>query len=174
MTLEEKLLHAKKNKNIQKLEIVFEEIYNEYSKLVGYIISKYVKNKEDIEELINDVFLKFVNAFLKNDINSIKCYLIILAKNETINFIKKKNRIQIVYDDEYIENSGEELGYNNGYYELIDEMKKILSEKEINIILLYSVYNYSFVEIAKKYTSPVTTINSIYHRAIKKFKKGMK
>ena len=59
MSLENKLLHAIKSKNKDKVENVFEMIYYEYGMLVTYIISKYVEKSEDVEELVNDVFIKF-------------------------------------------------------------------------------------------------------------------
>ena len=52
MSLENKLLKAINSNNPNKIESVFEEIYYEYGKLVGFIISKYISKKEDIEELL--------------------------------------------------------------------------------------------------------------------------
>ncbi len=48
MSLEKKLSKAINQKNPEKIEQVFEEIYYEYGKLVGFIISKYISKKEDI------------------------------------------------------------------------------------------------------------------------------
>lgn len=169
MTLEERLLHAKKKRNVEKLESIFNEIYKEYSGLVGYIISKYVSRKEDVEDLIDDCFIKFSSVFIEKDITNIKGYLVKIAKNETINFIKKKNSdVDIVYDDEYIKKDAQ-IESDRGYYDLIHDMEIVLNSKEINIILLHAVYDYSFKEIAEKYHLPISTTSSIYQRAIKKF-----
>ena len=78
MSLENKLQKAINSKKPEKIEIVFEEIYYEYGKLVGFIISKYILKKEDIEELVDDVFVSFSKAMLKSDINNIKYYLSIV------------------------------------------------------------------------------------------------
>lgn len=174
MTLEERLLHAKKKKNVEELEDVFNNIYYEYFGLVGYIISKYVQKKEDVEEIINDCFIKLFNAFLETDITNIKGYLIKIARNETINFIKKRDRnLDIVYNDEYIK-AEIVSSSDRGYYELVSEMEKVLNSREINIILLHAVYDYSFKEIADKYHLPISTSSSIYHRALKKFQKAVR
>ena len=53
-------------------------------------------------------------------------------------------------------------------------MKKVLSEEEINIIILHLIYDYTFKELADKYHKPISTISSVYNRALKKFKKGVK
>jgi len=172
MSLENKLIKAIKSKNPEKIENVFEEIYYEYGKLVGFIISKYVSKKDDIEELVDDVFLSFSKAMLKTEINNIKYYLVAQAKNASINFINKRdNKIEIVYDELYISNN---IYTQSKYYELVYEMEKILSKKEINIILLHTIYNYSFDDISKKLNIPLQSIASVYRRAIKKFNKGVK
>ena len=59
MKLESKLKKAIEEKDINKIEIVFEEIYNNYFNLVCFIIYKYVKRREDVEDIASDVFIKF-------------------------------------------------------------------------------------------------------------------
>jgi DNA-directed RNA polymerase specialized sigma24 family protein len=89
----------------------------------------------------------------------------------SINFLnKKENKIEMVYDDLYISNN---TYIQSKYYELIYEMKKVLTDKEINIILLRTIYNYSFDDISKKLNIPLQSIASVYKRAIKKFNKGV-
>ena len=172
MSLEKKLSKAIKHNNPYKIEQIFEEIYYEYGKLVGFIISKYVIKKEDIEELVDDVFISFSKAMMKTEINNIKYYLVTQAKNIAINFINKKdNKVDIVYDEVYLSNNTYE---SSKYYELVNEMNKILTEEEINIILLHTIYNYSFEDISKKLNKPLQSIASIYRRAIQKFNKRSK
>ncbi len=170
MSIERKLERAVANEDLQEISKLFEEIYYEYGKLVAYIISKYVGNKEDIEELTNDVFVKFSRVLFTIEYCSIKQYLATQAKNSAIDFLRKNTpQKQIEYVEEVVFGEADEdkLLYN----ELLDDMKKYLSEEEINIILLHAVYGYSFVEIAKRFGRPVTTVKSTYHRAIKKYRK---
>lgn len=167
MSYERKLVSAIKRKDELKIEKLFEEIYYKYGKLVGFIISKYVSNVNDVEELINDVFLKFSRVLYTIKFDNIKYYLIVQAKNAAINFVKKTKKINFEYIDDYFEDSID-MNTESIIYEVICNMKKCLTEYEINIILLHSIYCYSFVELAKKYNKPTTTISSTYHRAIKK------
>ena len=173
MKLETKLNFAKKLKSKSLLENIFEEIYYEYFKLIAFVISKYIHNKEDVEELTNDVFLKFSKVFINKDIENIQSYLVQIAKNTSIDFIRTSSKLDVVYDDEYIENSGNNNLSNTLYYELILEMKEYLTDKEINLIILKSVYGYTFEDIARKYNEKASSLSSIYNRAIKKFKKGV-
>ena len=66
MSLERKLENALLLNDIQRIDLLFEEIYYRYGKLVGFVISKYVFVKEDIEESISDVFISFYNNLKKS------------------------------------------------------------------------------------------------------------
>lgn len=173
MLYEKSLARAIKKKNSIEIEKLFEQIYYKYGKLVGFVISKYVSNKNDIEELVNDVFLNFSRVLHSIRLDNIKYYLIVQAKNTAINFVKKNSKMKVEYIDDWFEDINNNLD-TFGMDSVIQNMKKCLSCEEIKIILLHSVYCYSFVEIAKKYNKPTTTISSIYHRAIKKINKFYK
>ena len=169
MSYEKKLLSSIRRNDLAAIEKTFEQIYYEYGKLVGFVISKYVTNINDVEELTNDVFLKFSKVLYSIKLDNIKYYLVVLAKNAAINFVKKNSKIKFEYIDDHFEDNIES-NKESLMYEVIYDMKKYLTTNEINIILLHSVYCYSFVELAKKYDKPTTTISSTYHRAIKKMK----
>ena len=172
MNYEKEIIKAIKKNDLVKIEEVFEKIYFEYGKLVGFIISKYVTKKEDIEELVNDIFLKFSSVLFDIKLDNIKYYLVVSAKNAAINFLKKKdNKLNIEYNDEYIKTLKQDQVDNSKYYDLVHNMEQYLSELEINIIILHSVYDYSFKELAIKYQKSISSINSIYHRAIIKYNK---
>ncbi len=77
----------------------------------------------------------------------------------------------MIYDEVYISQNTYE---SSKYYDLINEMKQVLSDLEINIILLHTIYNYSFDDLSIKLNKPLSSIASIYRRAIKKFKNRSK
>ena len=169
--LEKRLARAKKNKDEKQINAIFEEIFNDYSKLVAFIISKYVDIREDVEDLVMDVFLKFYDAALKTELKNIKAYLTVSAKNTSINFIKAKKGIFIEYDDNLYFDDNQN---NSSYNDIIKTMKSILSDEEVSIIVLKVIYNYTFNEIAKKFSLKPSTVSSKYFRAIKKFKRSYK
>lgn len=172
MNLENKLRRAILSHNISKVETIFEEIYYEYGKLVAFIISKYVYRKEDVEELVDDVFVSFFKIIFKSEIQNIKYYLTVQSKNAAINFMKNKiNKLEVIYNEEFVLN---EISKDNLFFDLINDINKILNEEEMNIILLHVVYNYTFEELANKYHKPLSTIASTYRRAIRKINKGDK
>lgn len=172
MNYEKEFTKAIKRNNIEKIEELFENLYLEYGKLIGFVISKYVSKKEDIEELVNDVFLQFSKVLFSIKLDNIKYYLVTAAKNTSINFVKRKdNKLNVEYNEEYVVSIKDNITDNTKYYELIHDMEKYLTMFEINIIILHSVYDYSFKELGIKYQKPASSINSTYHRAIDKYNK---
>ncbi len=172
MSFEKRLYRAIRNCDIDKIEAIFEEIYNEYGKLVAYIISKYVGRREDIEELTNDVFVNFSRVLHRIELDNIKYYLVVQAKNSAVNFLKKNStqkNIEYVETVEFSSLDEDKTTFN----EIIDEMRLCLSEEEINIILLHAVYEKTFTEIADMYKRSVNTVKSTYRRAIAKVRKEM-
>lgn len=168
MKLEKKLKHALKSNNISSIHEVFEEIYEKYNKLVFFIIIRYVNNIDDVRDLVQDTFVSFYNN-LNNNIENIKFYLTTSAKNKAINFIKKHNNI--IFDDEFIYKVEDIKNININYHNIIEIMRKTLTDLEIEIILQHTLHGYTFREIAKQLNMNLNTTISMYRRAIKKFKK---
>lgn len=167
LNLEQKLKYALKSKNKNQINDVFEEIYYEYGHLVGFVISKYVSSKLDIEELINDVFLSFFNNLDKIKMKNIKAYLSTSAKNKAIDYLRK-NKNAYILENDLLMNMGSN---DNTLYSLIlNDMKKILTTEEIEIILEHIVYNQSFKTIALKFNKPTSTISTKYYQAIEKYR----
>ena len=171
MNFENRIYKALSTHNTALFDETFELIYHRYTNLSAYIISKYVHSKEDVEELVSDVFLNLYQAFFKTTIKNIIYYIATQSSNAAINYLKTK-RLPVVYDDEIIMNQS--IKYNTLYDEIIGEMSNCLSEMEINIIILHSVYDYSFKDLSIKYQKPISTISSIYYTGIKKFNKRRK
>ena len=171
MRLEAQLKRAIRKGNIVEIERVFEKVYYCYFNLICFVINKYVKNKSDVEELANEVFLKFYNRIFFVKIRNIKYYLLTSAKNAVINYHKDRDNNDIQYCDEYDSTMDESSGKE--YLEIIMEMERLLTKEEINLILLHDIYGYTFEEISQKHNENVSVIKAMYYQAIKKFRGGI-
>lgn len=168
--MEQKLLYkAIKSNNEEKILEACDLIYQKYQKLIYFIISKYITNVFDIEDLTQTVFINFFNNLEKIDLTkNIKYYLVTSAKNISLNFIKKQNRMD--YDDVLIYQTKDQNNNNYLYCDLINDLQKYLNKEQINIIILHTIEGYTFKEIAKKYNKKTNTIITIYNRALKQYK----
>ena len=165
----EKLLSfAHKKGDRELLMQAYEKIYSDCVKLVSFSVSKYINDNEIIKDITNEVFVSFFNNSI-NVNNSIKYYLLNTARNLAIQYLEKENKI---IKCENIEEIGE---YNNfdshiKYLELIDDLKQVLTENEVRIIVLHVIEGYTFKEIGEKLKVNSKTVNKIYERAIKKYR----
>jgi len=168
-SLEHKLIKAIKSKDQATLTKVFKEIYDTYYKLVIYIANQYLKSKEDVEEVCDDVFLNFFNHLENFSYDgNIKYYLTTSAKNSALSKVRFNN---IRDAEEMSDEVGEEDIYET---DLVKVMKKYLTSEEIEIINLHAIYDYTFLEIGQKLDKPLNSVKSMYRRAIEKVQKGVK
>ena len=165
LRVEDELKYALKTKNEKIINQAFESIYYEYCNLVGFVISKYVDSKLDVEELVDDVFVSLFNNLNRIKIKNIKAYLTTSAKNKAIDYLRKNNNSYILENDIIYKHSDDNL-----YSIIIKDMKDKLSDLEINIIIEHVIYDKTFKVIAKELNKPTSTISTIYYQAIKKYK----
>ena len=146
----------------------FETIFKRYKNLVYFIVSKYVDDTFDRENLTADVFLKFYQNY--DGAGDVKIYLAKSAKNVAIDFLRKKKNISVSLDDAaeivYVDE-----GYQSGYRDAVKEMRKVLDENEIDTILSHAVFGETFKEIAARQRRPLDSVYYTYRSAIKKYKK---
>lgn len=169
MNEERKLHQVLKTGDKQIINSYFEEIYNKYKGLVCFVISKYIKNYDDIVDIAQDVFLSFFNNADKVN-SSIKYYLTTSAKNKALNFIKKYSRMSIV-DDNELDVIQDIKNDNNDTFEYIMEvLKETLTTQEYEILCLHLLDNYTFKKISIQQNIKESTVKTLYYRAVKKSK----
>ena len=172
MNFEKELKLALKSNSIEQIHSVFEKIYSFYVRLVHFTISKYISSPSVIEELTQDVFIVFFNH-LNSSINNIKYYLLITAKNKSIDYLKSNNS-KIEYSDLKLYRNIIDESNSINYTDIINRLKEYLNDFEIEILIEHILYGYSFKELSKKYNKPLNTIKSIYLRAKNKIKERSK
>ena len=164
-------MSLEKDVNINSdLDKLFEKYYKTYSKLVYFVVNRLIEDEIEAEDLTNEVFLNFFEKYKNEKIKNIKGYLTASARNMSITFLNKKNKM--VIDNEYINN----LSDNNEksyYHELIKSFKKLLNDLELEIVIDHIVYDVKLSTIAKEKGVSNNTIKSIYRRALNKLKKGL-
>ena len=172
MTEEKRLKKVLNTGDINHINKVFEEIYNTYKGLIYFIVSKYIKSKDDVLDIVQDVFVDFFNNCL--NVNNIKSYLSIMAKNKALNFLKKNNRIVIV-DDKSIDLLDSKNIYDNYIFtDVMKVLKEKLNDIEYQILVLHLLENLTFKDISNKLNVKEPSIKTIYFRCIKKSLKYLK
>ena len=172
MNIERRLVDALEKNDLVKIEKVFNDIYNSNYKLVYFCVANLIKNKEDILELVDDVFINFYNHIHNINVDgNIKYYLTRSARNLSINYLKRNDK-EVTFEVKYLENlSYIKMEYNDNT--LFEDIKKTLNEEEYDLIFNHIVMGYSLVELAKELNISKNTIKSRYRRALLKLKKEL-
>lgn len=163
--LKELFIEIKNNNNI-----AFEKLYKRYNKLVYGIAFSILKNSHDTEDIVQVVFTKIysIDKSKLPDRNEAS-WLYSTTKNETINFLKKKNNIidlDNIYEIEDTNNEINKIIDRVSYNRLISKLNK--TEKEI--ISLKILSKLSFEEIAKILNIPTGTIKWKYYKSMHNLK----
>ena len=147
-----------------------EELYKNYSKLVFGVIYSILKNTDETEDVMQNVFIKIFK--LNNEKLPTKSHLSWLysvAKNETINYIKKnskeknfENLYEISDNDTEIEKVLDKEYFNK----LIEK----LPPKQQEILSLKIVSNLSFREIANILNMKIPAVQWHYYKSLNTIK----
>lgn len=170
MSMEQKLRLALKFADEQMIHETFNEIYITYGKLVYFTISKYIENRSDVEDLTQEVFLKFFNGLNKTEVKNIKYYLLTSAKNTAINFLRSK-KIEFELDERILFDTLCDKEDGNLCGDIIKDLKSFLTKEEVYIILQHVLYDKSFKEISNECGKHISTIMAKYYRSINKIRK---
>lgn len=77
-------------------EFAFSILYERYSQLIAAHIKRFVNSSDLADDLTQEVFIKVWQCKSKlNEVRSIKAYLLIMARNHTLNSLKKAMRVDV-------------------------------------------------------------------------------
>lgn len=144
----------------------YNQFYELYYKLIYGIAFSIIKNKENSEDIAQNVFEKIYKMPKKNlPQNYEASWLYTVTKNETLQFMRKqKNNIDI--DDIYkIQQNDENINLliDTDYY---NSLIKKLKPKEQEIVTLKVISNLTFSQIGKMLNMPTGTVQWSYYKSI--------
>lgn len=155
-------MHLLMQNVIENKEKYFEILYREYNNFVSKIVFSIIKNKDDAEDITQNIFMKIYKLPVeKLPTKNETSWLYAVSKNETLNYIKsKKKDINI-----------EELQIYAKENNILDEIdfkgliKELDTEEEL-IVKLKTEYNFTFKEIAKVLGKNENTVKWKYYSAL--------
>lgn len=142
----------------------FDELFEEYFDKVYYKVLGIVKNSTDAEDIAQEVFIsvyKNLNKFREE--SNIYTWIYRIAINKTYDFFKKR-KIEFEINDDVL-SIAEEI--NSESKLILEEKLKLLSDNEKKIVVLKDIYGYKLKEIAEMRNMNLSTVKSIYYKALK-------
>lgn len=170
MDINKKELHELFQGIKQGSRTAFEVLYKRYNQLVYKIAFSILKNKENSEDVMQNVFTKIYELpEIKLPDNKEASWLYTVTKNESITKLRKlKEDIDIdsIYNVSKDCKDIENIIDNDKYNKIIDKLDK----KEQEIVSLKILGQLSFKEISKLMDIPIGTVQWHYYKALDNIK----
>ena len=149
----------------------FDEFYNETKKTVFFSILSIVKDTSAVDDLMQDTYVKFLENINKYTNTNINAYLSTMAHNIAINYYNREKRL--VHDEEIIDYQQAPQDDKDNKYQYVEvmQMLKELDDISREVVILHTINDLKFKEIAKIIDKPLGTVLWIYNKAIKDLKR---
>lgn len=141
---------------------VFENLYTQYKHQVFFFVKKYVHGQDDIEDIVQDIFVhlwKHRESLAKNK----EAIIFKTAKQEIANFYRKNKLSFSDFNEEshlsIVKEEYDEEEFKS-YSEKVEKVLQLLPEKSKSFFLKHKIDGLSYSEIAKE--------NSISKNAVAK------
>jgi RNA polymerase sigma-70 factor (ECF subfamily) len=115
-------------------------LFERYAPLVFGVCLKYLKNKEDSEDALHNIFEKIFHLLTENNIEKFDAWLYSVTKNYCLMQLRKKQKIQAYSFDDGIVSGEEQEEENteNKYFSLLRKhLKKLKKEQALCLELFY-------------------------------------
>ncbi|MEK7598163.1 MAG: RNA polymerase sigma factor [Patescibacteria group bacterium] len=159
---------------------IYDEIVSRYQRKLFSYVYRLVGNKEETEDILQNVFVKAYRNIKTFDIErKFSSWIYRIAHNEAINFLKKRNKKKfiswedIVASKDKMETKSDERSpidiwiRKESAIEVSRAMEK-MPEKYRKVLMLRYFSEKSYEEIGKTIGSPVNTVGTLINRAKKK------
>lgn len=148
----------------------YNKLYERYYNLIYGIVFSILKNKDDSEDIVHEIFTKIYKLDRsKLPTNNEASWLFTVSKNEAFLFFRKSKQ-NINLDDIYeISESSSDLDkiIDTEYY---NKIISNLKEEEKQIVSLKILSNFTFQKISQLLDIPIGTVQWKYYKAINSLK----
>ena len=137
----------------EKSNLIMDNIYKRYGHLLLAIAIKYVRNREEAQDIVMNLFEKLGDKIAKHEIQNFKSWLHTTLKNECLMHLRKMKKINSTSTIENLENvvSESEEFYKTKekvFNQLESSLAELKNEQRKSVELFY-LDNKSYVEIAE-------------------------
>jgi len=141
-------------------------------RLYGYSL-KYLQNREDASDIVQDVFEKLWENRKKVEVEKAKSWLFTCAHNALLNLLKKNSKM--TYVDKFPTQEGSESHAKNfEISEVIERSLALLPPVQKSVVLLRDLEGYNYNEIGEILGLTEPQVKVYLFRARNKIKKQLK
>lgn len=171
--MEEKIIGLIKLENDEGLKLLVEN----YSGLIYYIVSNIVEDQENIEECMNDIYMKIwkaINSYSKEK-SKFTTWITTISRNSAIDYYKGKQGIHEELREEFVDKSStEDEVVKRENSELLKVAINSLSSEEQQIFYRKYYYMQKTSQIAAELGLTERSIEGKLYRMRKKLQKKLR
>lgn len=166
----EQCLLAMKNQDLKALE----ELYRRTSASVFGFALSVLKNVQDAEDVMHDLYVLVWSAAGKYDPDGRPmAWIMTITRNLCLQKLREYQKRSDIPQEDWENYVSGNPNMSSEDKLVLAECLKILSDEERQIIVLHAVAGFKHREIAKLLEKPLSTILSRHNRALKKMQKFM-
>jgi RNA polymerase sigma factor (sigma-70 family) len=158
------------NRLLQKEEAAWEELFKAYSGGLGYVCSRYIIDREDMHDVLQNSFIQMfrsIGSFEYRGNGSLKAWITKIVVNESLKHIKQNPDLKKVSEDFEVPDlqAEEEPNFEEISQNTIMKMIRALPDGYRTVFNLYVFEKKSHKEIAEKLGIAENSSASQLHRA---------
>jgi RNA polymerase sigma-70 factor (ECF subfamily) len=150
----------------------FKNLYTDYKHKVYFFVKKYISNNEDIEDVVQEIFIhlwKHIKDLRSSE--NVEAIIFKTAKQEIANFYRKNKMILASSNDESVlENHAEEIPENTISDQDISTLQSLLEKvpaKSRDLFLQNKVQNLSYSKIAEQNNLSKSAVEKHINKVLK-------
>lgn len=132
----------------------FKKIYSEYKHKVYFFVRKYIQRDEDVEDIVQDIFVHVWKHLDKaNNPSAIEAIIFKTSKQEVANFYRKNKLVLISSDQNIIPETEDEISDKFHTEEQISKIETLLDnlpQKTKELFIQHTVENLSYSHLARE------------------------
>jgi RNA polymerase sigma factor (sigma-70 family) len=150
----------------EKAKFCIDIIYNRYGHLLLAIAFKYIRNREEAEDVVMNLFENLGNKIQQHDIQNFKSWLHTTIKNECLMHLRKTKKINSAYSLDEIELytiDDEQHDFHVLKEHILTLLESTLNElksEQKKCVELFYLENKSYLEIAELLNLSLNTVKS--------------
>lgn len=158
---------------------IYIEIIKRYEKKLSHYLHKFISDQDEIEDVLQVVFIKtYKNLYGFDQNKKFSSWIYRIAHNEAVNYLKKKKASKICLDDVEYKLVDEKVDLNSGIDNnfLKKDIEKILGGLKIKYrepLILFFFEGKSYEEISDILRVPKNTVGTLILRGKKLIKEEL-
>lgn len=159
---------------------VYREIIRRYEHKLSHYLRKFIGDKDDIEDILQVVFIKTYKNLYGFDVSKkFSSWIYRIAHNEAVNYYKKKKAARISLDDIEYKLLDEKVNLNDQADKMLlkSDIEKIISLLDIKHrepLILFYFENKTYEEIGDILRMPESTVGTLIFRGRNLIKENLR